>query len=490
LVFILRIAVVGLDGVGLDAFRLFKPYMENLHKLFRMGKYAVIDTMPPYTPPIWTSISTGVNPGKHGIMSFTIPVIKNGFVENKPLTSRDICVPRIWEFLGFLKRKSIIYNYPLMYPLKTQLLLNTIQITGWDSPRREYYPLKLRDAINKYFPEEPHRWHDVFKYRDRRVFVKNYLERVYRVLKLKIKGLKKIINTYEHDLFMFIISETDWIQHLVVRYKDSFDEYPILADILREIDDFIEYLVTNGKYDYIFITSDHDHKTFTKIKNVYYPLLKRGLFNIMGKNSSITKLLNKGFSKNAIKYFSSISIGFRALNRVLKILGAKYMFPYITPTDENVGLYVFKGDPRSVAKIYEEELGLKPYLREQLYSGECLYKLPHIVFDYRLFKGDIYIGRSTIYKPIIKLSPRRDHMYGGLFILINNSEKYTGLTLERSIVKPWDIGATIHYLLTGIIPDNFDGNVVVKPLVNDEPRRVRLLRKILLARKIYGLKMK
>jgi len=50
----------------------------------------------PYTAPSWTTVATGVNPGKHGIFNFIKPYGEIGVVK-----SDEVMYPRINEVLAF-----------------------------------------------------------------------------------------------------------------------------------------------------------------------------------------------------------------------------------------------------------------------------------------------------------------------------------------------------------------------------------------------------
>ena len=66
-----KVLVIGLDGLTFD---LIDPLMERgwLPHISRMrdrGYSAVLrSTVPPVSAPAWTSLITGVNPGKHGVL--------------------------------------------------------------------------------------------------------------------------------------------------------------------------------------------------------------------------------------------------------------------------------------------------------------------------------------------------------------------------------------------------------------------------------------
>ncbi len=70
-------------------------------------------TVPPYTPPGWTSIFTGVNPGKHGIFGFTL-----GNAQRKEgLVRLDrVQAPAMWNAANAQGARVGLFNIPMTYP--------------------------------------------------------------------------------------------------------------------------------------------------------------------------------------------------------------------------------------------------------------------------------------------------------------------------------------------------------------------------------------
>ncbi|MGH2748837.1 MAG: alkaline phosphatase family protein, partial [Actinomycetota bacterium] len=70
-----KVLLLGLDGM---TFSVLGPafeagHMPRLQRLLEGGASGILtSTIPPYTPPGWTSIFTGVNPGRHGIFGFML----------------------------------------------------------------------------------------------------------------------------------------------------------------------------------------------------------------------------------------------------------------------------------------------------------------------------------------------------------------------------------------------------------------------------------
>jgi len=69
----MKVFLLGLDGLTLN---MVKPYIEagllpNLKKVLDEGAYGILrSTIPPVSGPAWVSLTTGKNPGKHGIFEF------------------------------------------------------------------------------------------------------------------------------------------------------------------------------------------------------------------------------------------------------------------------------------------------------------------------------------------------------------------------------------------------------------------------------------
>ncbi len=67
-----------------------KENSQILKKLIEKGVFGPLEsTIPPITPPAWTSMTTGKNPGKHGIPGFIkVKYTSNGWSKSM-YTSKD-----------------------------------------------------------------------------------------------------------------------------------------------------------------------------------------------------------------------------------------------------------------------------------------------------------------------------------------------------------------------------------------------------------------
>ena len=96
-----KLLIVGLDGADWDVLDplLAAGRLPNLAGLIERGARAKLLTLSPMlSPVIWTTIATGVEPSRHGILDFLID--DPGGSGRVPVTSAQRRVPTIWDLLG------------------------------------------------------------------------------------------------------------------------------------------------------------------------------------------------------------------------------------------------------------------------------------------------------------------------------------------------------------------------------------------------------
>ncbi len=113
-----NVVLIGLDGA---TFTVLDPLMERgvmpfLRDFTARGARAPLRTiMPPLTPPAWTSLVTGLRPGRHGVFDFFQK--ESADSEHYALAaSQDIQAPTIWSLASEAGRKVVSLNFPLMFP--------------------------------------------------------------------------------------------------------------------------------------------------------------------------------------------------------------------------------------------------------------------------------------------------------------------------------------------------------------------------------------
>src|SRR5215468_2993458 len=86
-------------------------------------------TVPPATFPAWTSLVTGVNPGRHGILDFVERV--PGTLRVRFVNGSQRRTPALWTRLSAAGRRVAVLTVPATYPPEP---LNGLMVSGFDSP--------------------------------------------------------------------------------------------------------------------------------------------------------------------------------------------------------------------------------------------------------------------------------------------------------------------------------------------------------------------
>lgn len=127
-----KLLMVGWDGAepGLVEPWLAAGQMPVLAELVRRGAAGRIrSTIPAVTPPAWTSAVTGVDPGRHGIYSFTRP--GDGVYGEQLVTAAERQYDSVWQRLSAAGRTVGVFNLSLSYPPEP---VNGFLLAGFDSP--------------------------------------------------------------------------------------------------------------------------------------------------------------------------------------------------------------------------------------------------------------------------------------------------------------------------------------------------------------------
>ncbi len=111
------VVIIGLDGATFD---LIEPWaaeghLPNFQRLLQEGASGrLLSTKPDHSAPAWTSFSTGVNPGKHGVYFFVGPSFDK--LRFRPVNARSIRSRRLWQIISDQGATVGAMNIPMSYP--------------------------------------------------------------------------------------------------------------------------------------------------------------------------------------------------------------------------------------------------------------------------------------------------------------------------------------------------------------------------------------
>jgi predicted AlkP superfamily phosphohydrolase/phosphomutase len=481
-----RTLLIGLDGM---CFSILNPLIADgampfLGQFMKGSVYAdLISTPCPVTPPAWTTIMTGCNPGNHGIFDFiTVDPRYTDRIVFRLTNARDVLCETIWSIAGRQGRVVGSLNFPQMFLSKP---FNGFMIPGFVTSRhlktsthpREFWDriknlsgVAIKDIswdldegrkpIGEGLEEEAHReW-------------VNYLIR-------KEKGwsaiARELIEGTSCDLVAVVFEGTDRLMHQAWRFIDPAFMPPKptsweketrerCLSYFRQLDNVVRELVeAAGEDSRVFIVSDHGLGPTTEIfySNVW---LERGgyLYWKDGVRSDKKGLLT---AFNLREHFDSIdwkkTVAYTrttSANGIYIRVGKEPGQPGIAPEQYEVfraelmkSLLSYK-DPRTNMPVVT-----KIMTREEAFPGKAIEEAPDLTLTLR--DG----GFVSILKADEVVKARQQiggtHSPEGIFVARGkNIQK--GLALPPQTIL--DVAPTLLYAINLPIPEDFEGKVITE----------------------------
>ena len=468
-----KMILIGLDGCD---FRILKPmindgYLPTFSELLEGGCHGTLmSTLPFNTLPAWTSIFTGVNPGKHGITGFIIR--ENG--EFKIANNSYRMTDTLWAILSRHDLKQIIINEPVTYPPEK---VNGIMLTGFSTPLQSEnfaYPPPIKDEISKagleYQTYLPFRFEEIIAENKHKGFelINEFANKIFKVTKY-------LGTNYEWDLLSVIFTSTDRLQHFY--YTDM--QY--MKAHYKLIDGFINEIMNMEPNANIMIVSDHG---FGPLKKCFYINTWLKEQKLVVENQSF---LNTLLSHAGLTYEKLVSMLMRI--KLYKTLAnitpmsIKRSIPQST-IDKNVdfnksiilypelngGLFINKYLTNHHISILKEKLTSLTLNGER--PIEHLYRRKDVIWGpYTYRAADIFLMPKYGYEISNKLMPSLlsapqafgdirtgVHRPEGVFIAYGHDIK-EGCKLNFGI-HTWDIAPTLLHILGLLIPKYMDGKVM------------------------------
>lgn len=260
--------VVGVDGLppGLLQRLIDEGRTPNLAHLAEAGSLGVLRSSPNYqSASAWTSLVTGVNPGKHGIIHFTNPV--RGSYRFAQIDARARRAPTIWRILSDAGTRVAALNIPVSYPAEQ---VDGVMIAGWlcPSPAAEGFthPPDLATWLGQQFGGYP-----IHPDVRRHACAGRYdtvAEIARRGIRVKLDAARRILKNERPDVLCVVVTETDsmqhWCWHLLDPAHPQHDPGPAarwreeLLSVYEELDEALGDLLSEaGDSAGVMLVSDH-----------------------------------------------------------------------------------------------------------------------------------------------------------------------------------------------------------------------------------------
>jgi predicted AlkP superfamily phosphohydrolase/phosphomutase len=491
-----RLFVVGLDGATFDIIQplIKKGRLKNIASLMENGAWGTLhSTIPAFSPIAWTSLITGVNPGKHGITDafihhideYRISFINSTYRKYKP----------IWSVLNEFGKKANIINVPLTYPPEK---LDGVIITGMFTPENAddfIYPTELRKNIKRM----------IGKYVFEGVQSDNLekvLQTTYDTIEQHDKIASYLLDEYESDLFFLVYVETDRIQHQFWKFTDN--ENPtvsrndkkkyenVISDIYQRLDISIGKLLNRVREeDTLMIVSDHGFGPLHRAFSLSNWLIENGYTVYKEANDTSNKSKSKFLGSLHRRLFGKFADKDKELNRYFGNIDWQKTKAFTEGAAGGVFINMKKRQKEGIVKDGEDYESLRleiidklKELRDPLTGSRVVGEIYRIE---NIYKGGDLVGAPDL---VVECSPRYHtispsecvyynlddrkmffnhkwsgkHHEKGIFILKGPAIKQGQKLDNLNIV---DVAPTMLYLMNIPVSDDFDGKVMFEAINSD-----------------------
>lgn len=510
-----KVVVIGLDGATWDIIR---PMVEegrlpNLSHLLREGSHGVLrSVLHPYTAQAWTTMITGIGPGRHRIFDFWERDFSTyGF---RLLNASARARPSLWRILSQRGRRVIVLNVPMTYPPEE---VNGILVSGRDTPGMdaEYtYPREIKPEIiaasgGRYIIV-PDDW--LHSQRGRPDLAR---EELFREIRVRFRVAEHLMEKYPWDLLWLVVSATDGAAHFFWKYFDP--QHPLYnpqaairyGETIREAYSRVDAeigrtLEKMPPQTTVLIVSDHGQGGISdRAIHLNLWLAQEGLLAFRQSNrGSPQALAARGLGGLKKALYSRLS--FQALTKLRRLfpdrlrrsLGPETFFPGIDwqrtrafseEVRGNIWINLRGRDPQGIVDPGEEYEVLRTliierlpkisdpitgerlihhvYRREELHPGPYVERLPDLIIEGRqpdLFKprGDTQRGeavRILSREEMAGLKTSGGHRMEGILLAWGPGVAHRKKISEGQLV---DLAPTVMHLLGEPVPQEMEGRVL------------------------------
>ena len=300
-----RCIIMGWDGATWD---LLKPWaangtLPNLARMLEGGAHGVMDsTIPPLTPTAWTSIYTGMNPGKHGVFGFTLrpreTVASDGSGDIALVSSKNISAPKIWHILNAHGLKTGLVNLPITYPPEPVdgFMLTGMMTPGGLTKHGSCYPAELVSEVEEKIGMEYIVDVAIEGSAD------DFLGRLEQAMTIRERTIEELVDNKPWDLFFGVSVIPDRIQHIFWKYimpgSDLYNSAeavrlrPRIMKLYVRLDDLLGRLMDRlDERTFIVLISDHGFTSLRKAIYVNNWLEKEGLLTVKASQTPVRKVM-------------------------------------------------------------------------------------------------------------------------------------------------------------------------------------------------------
>lgn len=305
-----RVLIVGWDGATWSVLEplLAAGRLPTLAALRGRGAWGALkSTMPPVTAPAWSTFMTGMEPARHGLLSWQLPMDANG--QRRWISARDLAAPTLWRRLSEAGRRVAVVNVPITYPPEA---VNGCLVSGMLTPSARSpftYPPDLRDVLLAAVPDYAPDVEMQETERDIRTAdgIARFLEEVRTSIHHREAALEVVWQRGPFDLVCLMFEAPDRLQHPLWQYAvgvpaaasapaDASWEarHEAVVACYAELDAALARLVARCDEDTtVFLLSDHGFGPLRVILHLNDWLASKGWLRYAGGRASARAALRR-----------------------------------------------------------------------------------------------------------------------------------------------------------------------------------------------------
>lgn len=347
--------LIGLDSAPLSLLLpwMARGYLPNLKKIFDAGSYGNLFSNIPVTPVAWSTIYTGKNPGKHGVIGFKN--LEPGTYREHPVSGAERDAASLWDIVGRHGGKVVVVSAPLTYPPRP---VNGYLVCGFMAPGTKYdftYPSSLKEDLKTIVPEY------------RIGSVPSPLKGIYlKELKSNIGMTADIacalMKRAEWDLAVVVFKETDEVQH------SFFTEPGYMLSIYKAADEAAGRLLDlAGKDTSVFVVSDHGGELLEKRFNVAEFLQRKNYVRLLPAGARLSTSFLRAAARVVYKSHLNVAMAAPGISRASENLLQQIIRRRSTGEDE--GFYSGRIDWANTSVFISSGVGVRVNLKGREPSG-------------------------------------------------------------------------------------------------------------------------
>ncbi len=462
-----KLIIIGLDAAD---FQLTQGFMKDgdmprLSAIAEGGCFTSLKSgIPPQTAPAWTSITTGVNPGKHGIYYFynfsTTPLT----ITNATNTS----TPRIWDYVEATDGKSVVVNVPVTYPVHEIPGSMVSGIPPWYIDERSVYPAALLSRL-----KEAHYEIDTPLSRGLEKQPDVLVSKLLATEEKRVDLFLQLLKEEERSFGMIVLTALDRLQHKALGKGEQEDK--AIRRGYRGVDKLVGKMIDSlgGEVNFL-IVSDHG---FNARPLAFYPNAWLHSQGLLKRKSSIpnrlTRIAHDVLDGHLLWLPQSMTKRYQGATTVIHTIDAVDLegSRAFVPGTDGVVVVRSKEDEKAIVSGLsglKDDSGkeiCKVYTRDQVYKGDRLGSAPELLIVPR---DDINIKTDPYSRSIVSRSgdfAKANHGPNGIFLVTGPSIKKSrilGACLE-------DVAATSLALMGIRPPDSMDGRAIEEIMAEPRP---------------------